>query len=424
MPLSKTIEQINLNSLNNIRLIILLTELAGLVFASLYFTEIRLNWAPLLIVSGTGLLLISYTFFNSRHQRGISYLRLFKQLLADIMLQTLFFYWCGGYTNPFIFVYLVTVAISAALLPVKQRWLITTLCIVCYTLLQKWYHPLVDSHSAHNSLQPMFIMHLAGMWLTFSVCACLVTGVVARMADTVRAHKAEITASREQLLRNERILAVATTAAGAAHELGTPLSTMSVLLGEMAEDDDASAQLKDDIRLLGSQVKLCKERLNKIVQSSRNQDTHIIPARDFILSLLDEWQLMRPEIPVGFDYSASPVCQIETDQSLMMAMINLLDNAADASPDYVKLGILQRQDIVVLQIEDRGPGIDQEIARHPGITTFSTKKEGMGLGLQLSVATIERLNGTVHIYSAQSECGEKPAGTITEVRFPEISNRG
>ena len=409
----RTVEQKNLHRLNAIRLTILLMELLGLGLAS-WFSVIQVDWSVLSVIAATTGLLVFYTHFRKRPESDISHLRLFKQLLADVILQTLLLYWSGGYTNPFIFSYLVTVTISAALLPVRQRWFITTLTIVCYTLLQKWYQPLIPDHS-HGVMHSMIVLHLGGMWFTFSISACLVTGVVAGMAEAIRSHRAEIVASREQRLRDERILAVATTAAGAAHELATPLSTMSVLLGEMSRDCPASSPMGDDVELLQKQVQLCKTRLEKIVLASRNQSVKVRPARDFVVSLLAEWQLLRPEVKVQFDYENSPGYQIETDQALTMAMINLLDNSADASPDFVRISISRQEQNVVLQIEDHGEGVLNDIARQPGITAFSTKKDGLGLGLQLSVATVERLHGDVRLYQGET------AGTITDIRLPEIS---
>ncbi len=410
----RTVEQKNLRRLNAIRLTILLMELIGLAMAT-WFSVIQVNWNVLSIIAAITGLLIVYTHFYQRYLSGLTHTNLFKQLLADVFLQSLFLYWSGGYTNPFIFSYLVTVTISAALLPVRQRWLITTLAIICYTLLQKWYQPLISTHSAHGVMQPMVVLHLGGMWLTFSISACLVTGVVAGMAEAIRSHRAEIVVGREKRLRDERILAVATTAAGAAHELATPLSTMSILLGEMSKDYEADSPQGEDIALLRNQLRLCENRLAKIVQASQNQFVEIKTARDFVVELLDEWALLRPEIPVRFNFDASPHCRIEADQALMMAMINLLDNSADASPDFIGIALFEKDGVVVFQIEDRGEGVLDDIAFCPGSTALTTKEEGFGLGLQLSVATVERLNGDVRLYAG------KTVGTITEVRLPEIS---
>ncbi|WP_194842475.1 ATP-binding protein [Endozoicomonas sp. OPT23] len=409
----RTVEQTNLHRLNAIRLTILLMELTGLAIAS-WFSVIQVDWSVLSIIAATTGLLVFYTHYRKQLVSDISESSLFKQLLADVFLQTLLLYWSGGYTNPFIFSYLVTVTISASVLSVRQRWFITTLTIVCYTLLQRWYQPLIPDHSAHGAMHSMIILHLGGMWMTFSISACLVTGVVAGMADAIRSHRAEINASREQRLRDERILAVATTAAGAAHELATPLSTMSVLLGEMSSECSDTA-MSEDINLLQTQVGLCKKRLDNIVLASRNQAIVAKPVADVVEELLNEWQLFRPEANIQYTSSETPDCLIEADQSLIMAMINLLDNSADASPDFIGLKVMRNENRVVLQIEDHGRGVLSKVASQPGATDLTTKKEGHGLGLQLSVATVERLSGHVRLYTGSA------GGTITEVSLPEVS---
>ena len=266
------------------------------------------------------------------------------------------------------------------------------------------------------------MLHLVGMWLIYALSACLITGLVASMADRIRAHRAEIAASREYQLRNERILTVATMAAGAAHDLGTPLSTMSVVLGEMADEDQSSPQLKEDIALLRSQIDLCKNRLAQLVANSQNQQPCIQSAKECAVQVMDEWQLLRPDIDLKFNCPDLFPYKIQADFSLKAALINLLNNAADASPHFVELKLTYETNTVVFQIRDQGTGFLPSIMEQPGVASISTKQEGLGLGLQLSAATIEKLNGTVRLYNAHKGDSTEPSGAITEVRLPEIDN--
>ncbi|WP_062265171.1 sensor histidine kinase [Endozoicomonas arenosclerae] len=414
----------NLKILNIIRLIILLTE-AGLLAVADWYFGIKPVWPPVLFAFFLTAILIIYTGLRYQHQTSISSRVLFTQLLCDTLLQTTLLYWSGGVMNPLISAYLLTVAISATLLPLKRRWMITTLTIVCYTLLQNWYQPLqfenTSNHSmtAHGMMGSMMMLHLAGMWLVYSLSACLITGLVASMADRIRTHRAEIAVSRENQLRSERILSVATMAASAAHDLGTTLSTMSVVLGEMADDHKGNAELKDDIALLRSQIEICRSRLAGLVATSQEQKPVVQNAHEFGLQVLDEWQLLRPGIEIGFHCTASQPLNVEADSSLKAALINLLNNAADASPNHVELELTHEEDMVLFKIRDQGAGFVPDISERPGYTTISTKEEGFGLGLQLSAASIEKLNGIVRLYNAYTGNNPEPCGAITEIRLPK-----
>ena len=301
----------------------------------------------------------------------------------------------------------------------------STKSLVFYTLLQSWYHPLqfpqTSGHdmTGHGVMESMMMLHLAGMWLIYSLSAVLITGLVASMADRIRTHRAEIATNRENQLRSERIMSVATMAASAAHDLGTPLSTMSVVLGEMADDHNNNPQLSNDIALLRSQIEICRDRLSGLVASSQNQKPVVQSAHAFTLQVLDEWQLLRPGIKVKFLCPDSFPFQIEADQALKAALINLLNNAADASPDYVELELTHETDTVLYKIRDNGSGFLPDISERAGLTTISTKEEGLGLGLQLSAASIEKLNGIVRLYNLHTESSHGPSGAITEVSLPK-----
>ncbi len=408
----------NLRNLNIIRLIVLTLELVGLLCTHFYF-GIEIDWQPVSLIFGLSLGLVVYTHWrNTQVQKSISSTELFFHLVADTALQTSLLYYCGGYTNPLISVYLVPVSISALLLAPKQRWTITALCILCYTLLQSWYQPLMPmGHGMHSDhgMSAMVLFHLTGMWITFTVSACLVTGIVAPMADSLRTHRAKVAENREQQLRSERILSVAITAAGAAHELGTPLSTMSVLLKDMSEEHKDSAPLSDDIALLRSQIALCKKRLTSIVNNSQTQQAARQSAKAFVLRVLDEWQLLRPSVKVEPLYADNFSGVIQADQALEMALINLLNNAADASPNFVEVSLRQTSDSVILQIRDKGESLAESVSQSPGFITSSSKRDGLGLGLQLSAATIESQGGIVRLYKAE------PVGTITEIQLQNYS---
>ncbi|GAA4649521.1 ATP-binding protein [Kistimonas scapharcae] len=410
----------NLQRLCSIRTIVLIAETIGLLLAG-YSLALPIPVLSVSLILCLNALVIIGTLLRLRCPRPIGHHELFAQLLFDLFSQATLFYLTGGYTNPFISVFLVTVIMGALLLPLRYSWGLSCLSIVVYTLLMKWYQPLTGHTSGHDvqeTMSTMVIMHLGGMWLTYTLSTLLINFFVVRMAEALREERATVAQARERQLRDEHLLAVATTAAGAAHELGTPLATMAVVLGDLSEEHRNNPELSDDIKLLKTQVKECKKRLNRLVTSSQRVEPDTLPATVFLAEVLDEWQLLRPHLkPVTPHVDPSyqePIsqCRISVDSALPMALINLLNNAADASPDPVSVTLRPEEKKIIIEITDNGPGFDLPPGKTVISPPVSVKKEGLGLGLQLSQATIERSGGEVRLYRRPE------GGTLTAVTLP------
>jgi two-component system sensor histidine kinase RegB len=220
---------------------------------------------------------------------------------------------------------------------------------------------------------------------------------------------------REEILRNERIVALGTQAAGAAHEMGTPLSTMAVVIGELQHDMAGSQPaLCDSLTILDEQVRGCKRILDKITANAQDSGTALPrPASELMAEVLDEWQLLRPTAQYRYDGgSAQPVPHISVDVTLRAALMNLLNNAADASPQAIELRSRWDNANFTLEIRDHGTGLSDEVALKAGSAFFTTKKEGRGLGLFLANATIERMGGSVRLFNRDE------GGATTELTLP------
>jgi two-component system sensor histidine kinase RegB len=264
---------------------------------------------------------------------------------------------------------------------------------------------------AASPMQNAFNEHVLGMWLGFVISALVVAYFVVEMARAVRMRDAQLNRVREETLRNERIVALGTQAAGAAHELGTPLSTMSVVIGEMRHECTSSEQ-QDNLVILDEQVRNCKRILDTLLSHARETSSEL-SLEEFFRNVLDEWQLLRPTVHYRFQVrGAQPSPRLRADLALRSALLNLLNNAADASPD--EMDILLRWDDanITLEIHDQGPGLTSEAAARAGSAFFTTKQEGRGLGLFLANATLERLGGNVRLSNREG------GGATTEVILP------
>lgn len=268
-----------------------------------------------------------------------------------------------------------------------------------------------NATATRSPLGDAFNAHVLGMWLGFVISATVIAYFAVEMAAAIRLRETQLTQVREETLRNERIVSLGTLAASAAHELGTPLSTLSVVIGEM-QNDCGSPEQKDNLTLLDDQVRNCKRILDTLI-SHAQETPAVINIEKFLLGVLDEWQLLRPTVHYGYAVlSAQPAPQLRAAPALRAALLNLLNNAADASAEGLQIYLRWDAKHIVLEIHDQGAGLTAETALRAGSAFFTTKEEGRGLGLFLANATLERLGGNVHLYNREG------GGATTEVTLP------
>src|SRR5690606_17300016 len=195
--------------------------------------------------------------------------------------------------------FLVPVCIAAATLRQGLTFTISALSIVSYSLLLFIHEPLPALAPHHHQTGNDINLHVLGMWLNFFISAGLVTYFVVKMAQDLRAQEAQLNRWREDQLRDEQVMAVATLAAGTAHELGTPLSTMKVLLSELRDEYADNSHLQTDLKLLQAQVKQCADTLRGLVHKAEQAKEGNIEAQSvkfYCENLIERWKLIRPDV--------------------------------------------------------------------------------------------------------------------------------
>lgn len=409
----------NLRQICQLRCVLLLCELTGLLIAS-SLLQYPLPVTELLVITVFYAVFVGFTLWRSEVLPApVTQQELHWQLILDIFGQSLLLYFTGGYTNPLVSVYLVIITTGAALLPKRRSWLLTTIAIMAYTLLMNWYQPLgkAESPEFHDSQQQMISLHLLGMWFTFVVSALLINSFVVVMAQALRKQTEATARNRERQLRDETIIAVAIQAAGTAHELGTPLSTMAVILGDLQQEHSQKTPLSKDLTLLRTLIDECKKKLNQLVQNSHYNGTEIMSVSRFLDNTLEQWQLLRPDAPVIYPPpGGSPLPLIRCDLSLTQAVIALLDNAAKSCKKQITLSVFHNAEKATIRIDDRGEGISEAITQQAGSVIFNSPgHDSMGLGLLLSCASIERLGGQVMLYNRTG------GGVRTEIILPALT---
>lgn len=373
---------------------------------------------PILLALTVGLALATlFTWWRTRQPWPVTDAELAGHLLLDIGVLTGLLYFTGGSTNPFVTLYLLPLSIAAAILPAIYTWAVAGATLACYTFLLFLHLPLPQGagsfallatllpggmpgeHGAHGA-QADFNLHVLGMWFNFALSAVLIAWFVARMAQSLRERDRRLAAARETALRNEQLVALGTLAAGAAHELGTPLSTIAVIANELAREHVHDSALVKDLRLLRTQTERCKDILRSL--TARAEEATPIPCEDYLRQLIEQWQLLRPQIEISAHFGGiQPAPALTAERTLDQALLNLLNNAADVSPRGVELEGRWDAAQLILEIRDHGPGISADMASRAGAAFFTTKGPGggLGIGLFLANATIERFGGTVNLFN-------------------------
>ncbi len=410
-PNSAPASRVNLRRLVTLRSIAILGQLLTVVVAAWYL-DMRLPLLPIALVLGAFAAFNAWTWTLVAKRRAIDHRAFFLQLCVDVAELTAMLYLAGGAYNPFTGLYLIPLAIAATVLPVRYTWAIALLAIVCYSALVPFHVPLPAYHAGGD-----FQLHVIGMWLGFILSAGLVAYFVVGMGRTLRGHERCLARAREQALRDERLVAVGTQAASAAHALGTPLNTIDLLADELQQQvQPGDAQARDVLKTLRAQVDRCKKTLTQMSADAGNLQASVgsaMPVDAYIEGLVADWRKRHPAAMLRMAFRCKgPVPRVLADRLLSQALCNLLDNAVEVSPGDIALDAAWDVGSLDLEIRDRGPGLSREAIRHVGRTPYTEKQKGLGLGLFLSHAIIERFGGKVHLFERSG------GGVVTRVKLP------
>lgn len=411
---------------NNLRRLFLLRNIAIfiqiVIFSLVYHViELDLPWKSIVITIGVFLVINFLTRIRLHYRWPVTNPEFFLQLLIDIGALTVLLYFSGGSTNPFISLYLIPLIIAATVLPWHYTWIMAVASISCYTLLLFYYMPLPHNHTDDHSRHMFeFNLHVAGMWLTFVLSTLLITGFVVKMSTSIRDRDRELAKSREKSLQNEQILALGALAAGAAHELGTPLSTVAIIAHELKQDYPDDSEFQHNIQILRDQIKLCKQTLTQLLADAgqtRAEEANGEPVDLFLKKIIDKWQLIRPSVKFTYQCKGGQPAPIITNtQLLSQSILNLLNNAADASVDQVNISSNWDHNLLHIEILDDGEGLNEEAMERAGEAFFTSKgpEKGLGIGLFLANTNIERFGGSVRLFNRPE------GGACTHVDLPAM----
>jgi two-component system sensor histidine kinase RegB len=385
----------------------------AVALATSAYLALDLRWAPLCAALAAGVASNLGLALWTRRRRGAGITA--SVLVLDTALLTAMLAAAGGATNPFTVLYLVHITLSAVVLSARWTAMVAALSALGFALLFA-----LPTTPVHHHPGAGFDLHLQGMWIAFVLATVLTAFFVGRISRAIAAQREQIAILRETGARNARLAALTTLAAGAAHELGSPLATIAVAAHEAHRGTERLAgagAVADDLRLILLEVERCQDILQQL--AARAAD----PAGDEALAVAEIERRVRdqlgPERSERVDVrGAAPAVLTVPAGPLVQSLAALVRNALDASGpgDRVAVAVdIERRDVRIA-VEDRGSGIPGDVLARVGEPFFTTKQpgRGMGLGVFLARAFCESRGGGLDIESTPA------VGTRATVRLPGV----
>jgi len=371
-----------------------LGAMAALALAAPVLLDVPLPRLPILAILAIAAAFNGLAAWRLRRATTATAMELFVQIVLDLAALAAIVFFSGGATNPLVSLLLPPVAVAALTLPVRYVLATGILAIAAYSALMVAYIPLPLADAARATR-----LHLVGMWLTFAVSSAMIAWFAVRLTQLIRERDAQLAAVREQALRDERVVALGTLAAGAAHELGTPLATMAVVAGELERDPALPAAAREDVAVLRQQIAACKEiitGLSRRAGAERLEQAATVRVDRWLETLRQRWQSLRPQAGSRLTCSGrEPPPVLVADPTLEQAVLNLLNNAANAAPGEVELAARWGEGNLAIEVRDHGEGFPPAVLAQGGRQPFPPHAGGSGIGLMLTRAAVERLNGTL-----------------------------
>jgi two-component system sensor histidine kinase RegB len=375
---------------------------------------IELPLAKMLTVIAMLAVFNAWTWWSLRSRRPARHGTLFTQLFVDLLAVSSLLFFSGGATNPFVSVYLPALAVAAAILPWGYTLVLSVFALAGYSLMMTVYVPLpIPADRAVT-------YHLAGLWANFALSAALITWFVARMSSTLRDRDAQLARAREQQLQNERIVALGTQAASAAHEIGTPLATIAVIAGDLLHDMQKHPALMayhDDVAAIETQIAACKtslDRLGKHANADAASNAIAVSLDGWLARFVEGWRLRHPGARLDLSLPRS-VARLTNTAAVGQILLTLLDNAARAAATTdrpIALSLEVAGQTGVIRVHDAGPGIHADLLKRLGHDQVDSTTGGQGMGLMLAFATARQIGGEVRLSTPSS------GGTLATLTIP------
>lgn len=447
LPKSEISPRQNLKWLFILRNMMILGE-GFLVVMFVYGLNIQIPEQQLWLVIVAIIVVNMYTSMRLQTDDPVTEMELFSQICIDVFSIAALLYLTGGASNPITWVFLLPLIITAIMLPQAYAWYMVILTTSMYSILIAFNVPLpsIEPHAPDPALfhpspnmlnyemlqkqhqisdNHYYNLHMFGMWFGFVFSAGIVAFFVVELANTLKNRERSLAEAREQALRDERVVALGTLAASAAHDMGTPLGTIAIVVHDLLQEFPPGdfPEINEKMEILQNQVNRCKDTLSLMSASAgemRAESGKVMQLTSYLDDVISQWRTHKPTAKLNYfvDSNISADAQIIAERTLTHALINILNNAVEASGAGQCVEFHAKWDSceMMLKIRDYGPGFTPEIIKVVGKQPVSSKSKGLGVGLFLAYSTINRLGGKIEL------CNVDSGGACVEITLPLLKN--
>lgn len=374
--------------------------LAGLLLAVAAMRELLgdPSAAPLMLgMAGVLTALHAATAGRLRRAWPVTEREVLGHVLLDMSLLLAAFYGSGGATNPFVDLFLVPLAIAAARLPRNLAIGAALFTAGAYLFLAAFHVPLPGPRPGMPQ-----IFDCLSAWVEFVLCAGFVAYLVYGAAAALRERDRTLEQAHRRSASEEYLMRTGFLAAGVAHEIRSPLCTMAVVVNELLQRPQDAASRNRSLALVAEQIDACRRILAELMTAAQDAPAERAGTEavdGFLQRTVDKWRVLRPGVEFSFRRQGmQPAPRIATDGAIGHGILNLLNNAADASPYAVEMVGEWTSEALVVRVLDRGPGIPVSLAEAPGESVLTTKRDnGTGIGLLLARMAAERAGGSLRL---------------------------
>lgn len=386
----------------------------GTILVVYFWLGVGIPILPMSAVVGGLVLLNIATLLFLRLGRPIGGWTLLAAMLLDFASLSLQLFMSGGATNPFASIGLLQIVLGAVLLETWSCGLLVLLHSTAFGLLAWVYRPL--------PLPTAYIRHpapaqLFASWINFTLVAILILVFSTRASRNLRSRDARLADMRRREAEEDHVVRIGLLASGAAHELGTPLASVAVILGDWSKQAffAKNETVREEIAEMRTAIGRCKKIISDILYASgeaRSEAFERLSLRAFLTGIVGERAATRPDLYV-FDDRLEIDPPIVADKALGQIIGNVLDNSAEAGATHVRLtATISGQQLVII-VRDDGPGFPHEMLETVGQPYRSSKdRRGAGLGLFLAFNVMRKLGGSVEVRNGANN------GAAVTMRMP------
>ena len=402
------LDGLRLRTLNLIRWVAILGQYLA-VTTAFFWLEINFNfyWALICILSSVILNIV--VSFKSLPTRTLTANEAALYLIFDSIQLIALLYITGGLTNPFCILIIAPFIISATYLDLFRIIITGVISILSVTLLAFYYQPISSNIFEFNSLD-FSIFQIFGIWFSLIVSMTFIGIYCFRIADESRKVEGALKETQLALSDEEKVSDIMSLTAAAVHELGTPLSTISVIIKEIANDLSEDEKNYEDILLIQSQIKRCSEILNRLRQGDISNDNNtFINQLDFprlIYEIVKDYELDTIELDIQIDnYFEDSNFIISRKPEIVHSLSNIIENAYQYAKQKININLISKDEFVILEIINDGeefPGSILPILGEPYVKKNEKNHSGIGLGLFIAKNLINKTQGRIEFENIEN----------------------